>query len=729
MSVQKKELQHVLTAVDHGANKLIEDTGSRSSKVAGKIGLSFSKLGGLVGGEVQEAFEKLGEAGEAFEHKGLADKLTGIGAAAMGAGGVLTQMGDKETAASNQLSAAIKATGGDAEEFDKQIEGTVGHMEKYGFSAVTTKDALTKLTNATQDPKKAIGLMGEAADLAASRHISLTSAADQLGKVLAGKGTRILAQYHVEIQKNADGSKNWDKTNAILAQRLSGQADAAAHTFTGRLKALRTEVEDNVAEFGQKYGPAILAAGTVLTSVAPVMKGAASLAKRIGSGFTSAGTEATTASAEIGRADAAIVTANTEAAGSAEELAAANKQAGATSGGVAGLLGTLKGAGGVAIGVAALGLAINSVTNNLQKTTQLKGPMGALIGKFGVMNEDLDKSGLLTDAMRKKLEESTKTEHDHEIATDGNATALEKQANKFGASTDAIRAATDAQSKNAASAAQATLEMRLENDAVDIVSQAFDKLNGKTIDVEQANIEFKNAVHNATSAIKDNGRSLEDNTAKGRENVSNVLDAITAAQHHAEAVAKQTGSTDKATAAYNRDITALGNHMTKVTHDKDAVDALIKKYGHVPKFVTTQLDMRDRANAKLDAAVGKLHKLTSKTWTFSVDGTVQFLNANNGSGSRDQGGKAEAGGTDFFPGGSTTIAEREPEIVLDRGAKVVPLSRWRGNGGAGSPVQVNIMTPQIWAGNNIDLQRLVAGLLERHVASGGRLNIGRGVFG
>jgi hypothetical protein len=57
--------------------------------------------------------------------------------------------------------------------------------------------------------------------------------------------------------------------NAItqLGKKLAGQASDQADTFTGKLKAIKATVEDAAASFGQKYGPAITAAGTVMAGM------------------------------------------------------------------------------------------------------------------------------------------------------------------------------------------------------------------------------------------------------------------------------------------------------------------------------------------------------------------------------------------------------------------------------------------------------------------------------
>jgi hypothetical protein len=78
--------------------------------------------------------------------------------------------------------------------------------------------------------------------------------------------------------------------------------------------------------------------------------------------------------------------------------------------------------------------------------------------------------------------------------------------------------------------------------ALDQLSGALLKVAGVNLTAEQSEIQFRDSLASLTQSVKDNGRSLDINTSKGRANRSAVLDSISAALQHADAVGKQTGS-------------------------------------------------------------------------------------------------------------------------------------------------------------------------------------------
>ena len=95
-----------------------------------------------------------------------------------------------------------------------------------------------------------------------------------------------------------------------LGAKLAGQASAQADTFTGRMDALKTKLEDSAAQLGQKYGPALTAAGagmsvlgTVTTTTTAIVgkiteaQKAAKTAQEAATAATEAGTVATNAAA------------------------------------------------------------------------------------------------------------------------------------------------------------------------------------------------------------------------------------------------------------------------------------------------------------------------------------------------------------------------------------------------------------------------------------------------
>jgi hypothetical protein len=754
-----KQLRFVITGKDSGASAALKGVGDHAQSVGSRIGGAFSKLGGQIGGEFGDVLNTVGEGFDKLGEKGTSrlQKLGAAGAGLAAVGGLLTAMGDKEKAASQQLDQAITNSGHSADDFSKQIEDTVHHMERYGISAIHTKDALTTLTNATHDPKKAIDLMGVAADLAAAKHIDLNSAATQLARGLNGSA-KVFKQYGIQVATNADGTKDYAGAVDRLAQVVHGQASAAADTFTGKLKALRTEVTDNVSAFGAKFGPAITAAGVGFMVMAPLLSAAGGAIKRVGSSFITTGAEAEAGAAGVAAADTEIVAGNEAAAASGNQLAASQGR---------GKLAALGMAGGVAalgVGVAMLGFTISkhlqqnstwgnamvdlkgasdklttALVNNAGSTDDaakqwIQGHIAAQgladkAAKVGITVDQMtaavqgggDATMALIDQWKKtgkpsgdtiaalmmlqaNYEKGTAAAAAHAAATAHVSSAVSDQARWLGTSDTALTTANATEAKNAETLKKQTLAMQMANDAAGLLAQGFDRLTNKNISSEQANIAFLDSEHAVTTAVKQNGKSLSDNTTNGRANRSAVLSSIQAAQAHAEAVGKQTGSVNKATGAYRTDITALRTHLTQIGLNTNEVDALIRKYGGLPKIKITKLDAQDYATAKARALKRQLDALHDKT----VRVTLEAIKGNVGAGVR-----FTAGGSDFFPGGETTIAEREPEaIYLPRGAQVKPLSSM-GHGGGSQTINVQIVSPQVWAGNEAELARHLAGLWGR----------------
>jgi len=321
-------------------------TGSEgaSKRIAAAFGALASAAKNVLGGELGELAERAGSAleGVAEHGKSMGAKLAATGVATAGIGAALVAMGDKGKAADQQLAQSFENSGHSIDDFGEEIEKNVKHLAKFGDSAPEVKTALMKINDATGDPKKSLDLLGEAADLAASKHESLTTAADQMAKIVAGKGTKILATYGItmdnakastvalagaqkahetavdslakanqnltELEARDAGNKPLsiaqqqalqhaheavataqDKVGSTaatlataqagvksaseasgkaledLGSKIKGQATAASDTFTGRLKAMRTELMNHVEEYGAKYGPAITATGAGIT--------------------------------------------------------------------------------------------------------------------------------------------------------------------------------------------------------------------------------------------------------------------------------------------------------------------------------------------------------------------------------------------------------------------------------------------------------------------------------
>ena len=331
-----------------GASKGMDDVANKGSSAASTMHTAFSGVLdqlnatgvlGPFGGALSAAEQALSRvAGHAHE---IGPAMMGAGTAVAGVGLALQAAGSKDQAAHQQLQQAVENTGHSYEEYGGKVEAAIKHQENFGHTADDTQTALQELTQATNDPAKALDMLGTASDLAAAKHESLGQAANTLGKAYNGS-TRVMKEFGVQVdstkesqaqvtkasadhekavlgqaaaQKNltdaqeaynakpteanlkkleaaqgkvtaanitaytstlnlneahdkakAAADKN-TKAIAELGDKLKGQASAGASTFSGHLDAMKAKVEDSIAQFGQKYGPALTTAGAAMTGV------------------------------------------------------------------------------------------------------------------------------------------------------------------------------------------------------------------------------------------------------------------------------------------------------------------------------------------------------------------------------------------------------------------------------------------------------------------------------
>ena len=277
-----------------------DDAGAKSESAGSRIHSAFSSALATINqtgvlGPFGDALATIDDGiGKVIDNaKKIGPAMMAAGGTAVALGGTLTAIGDKDKAAQQQLQAAIEATGASYDTYADQVDAAVKHQEKFGTTADDTMGALQTLTQATHDPAEAIKLLGEASDLAAAKHEDLNTAATAIGKTFNGNN-KLLTQYGVQVQtvkKGTDDAATATKIHeanlSALAGVLSGQASAASDTFTGKLKGIKAEITDQVSEFGQKYGPAITAAGAAMTGLGAVIE-VASNATKIWTGIQAA---------------------------------------------------------------------------------------------------------------------------------------------------------------------------------------------------------------------------------------------------------------------------------------------------------------------------------------------------------------------------------------------------------------------------------------------------------
>jgi ABC-type transporter Mla subunit MlaD len=231
-------------------------------------------------GPFGEALSGIDEAiGKVIEHgSSIGTTMIGVGGALAGVGVGLQALGSKDKAAHQQLVASVEATGKAYDDYADQVEGAIKKQEKYGTTANTTQDALRVLTQAMGDPQKALDNLGVAADLAKAKHEDLATAAGQVGKAYGGSA-KLLKEFGISTKDSTGAVKDHDAVIGELAAKLQGQAAAGADTFAGKLDALKAHAEDSAAAFGQKYGPALTAAGAVMAGLGAVIETTTAITK------------------------------------------------------------------------------------------------------------------------------------------------------------------------------------------------------------------------------------------------------------------------------------------------------------------------------------------------------------------------------------------------------------------------------------------------------------------
>jgi hypothetical protein len=186
---------------------------------------------------------------------------------------------DLAAAKHEDLSAAATSLG-------KAYNGSTRLLKEFGL------EAGTKTTTAAKDLTAATNQAGTAADAQAKAHQRLAdvqallagksklTTAEQISLRNAQQNVVVadqkamdahtkLAGAHDTVTKAAHSQAD---TMDELGNKLKGQASAQADTFMGKLDAMKAKVEDSVAQFGQKYGPAITAAGVAMSGMGAAME-------------------------------------------------------------------------------------------------------------------------------------------------------------------------------------------------------------------------------------------------------------------------------------------------------------------------------------------------------------------------------------------------------------------------------------------------------------------------
>ena len=174
-----------------------------------------------------------------------------------------------------------------ATQLGKIYNGNTKLLKQFGInldsSAAATKTADRATRDATTAQRKLADAQQKLVDLqtidAAKKKLTVTQTVrlhDAQLKVVTATNDATAATKKMNDAQDRAASATKNQAGAIdqLGQKVSGQADAKVNTFTGKVKALTTSLEDQAAAFGNKYGPALQIAAQGVGALTAVYRGA-----------------------------------------------------------------------------------------------------------------------------------------------------------------------------------------------------------------------------------------------------------------------------------------------------------------------------------------------------------------------------------------------------------------------------------------------------------------------
>jgi hypothetical protein len=161
-----------------------------------------------------------------------------------------------------------------AEEAVAKAKGNTADAEtkQQSATAITTsetsqlRDALEAQAKAHADLTKVQADGATAGEMTLSQQQEERRLRDAVSKAAADQSTA--AQTAADAEAKAAATSNGiQQLNAFIRQRYAAQADEQADTTHGKLEALRAKVMDVAMRFGDRFGPALSAAGGVISVV------------------------------------------------------------------------------------------------------------------------------------------------------------------------------------------------------------------------------------------------------------------------------------------------------------------------------------------------------------------------------------------------------------------------------------------------------------------------------
>ena len=168
-------------------------------------------------------------------------------------------------------------------------------------------------------------------------------------------------------------------------------------------------------------------------------------------------------------------------------------------------------------------------------------------------------------------------------------------------------------------------------DQADALQELIDNLTKLTrgaLDVSQAQINYQKAIDDATASVKENGRTLDISTEKGRANRDALNGIADATADLIESKAKQGATEGELQRIQDRGIIAFYKQAAAITKNKAEADRLTKAYFGIPGSRLTKLtaDKKD-ADAKIKNLQAQLKKTHDKKTIAKINADIKAAQA------------------------------------------------------------------------------------------------------
>jgi hypothetical protein len=182
----------------------------------------------------------------------------------------------------------------------------------------------------------------------------------------------------------------------------------------------------------------------------------------------------------------------------------------------------------------------------------------------------------------------------------------------------------DAKAKQAEKEALAAQKAKEEADALQELINKLTTLGRLTLTESEAQLSFEDAIDKATAAFKDNGKTLDENTEKGRNNRRALNEIVDSTLRWVESGARAKLSQAQLNERLNAGAVAYANQASKLGVSQREIDKYTQKVFGVPASKLTRLnaDKRD-ADAKIKDLQAKLKRTESKTTRAKIDADIR----------------------------------------------------------------------------------------------------------